>query len=135
MICLMLAHFFKNHNKCKHKKITPFSAGSFCPDCGREIKISWLIMRCACCQSKRRACVVFNSLAPVDKYCIKCGDSDYYTEKKGGIEFFDLEYAAISKKEADNNLNIAEVLQIWIEKERKPNDIIGNLKLIPLLIK
>ncbi|OGI01369.1 MAG: hypothetical protein A2Y25_02630 [Candidatus Melainabacteria bacterium GWF2_37_15] len=116
---------------CKHKNITPFSAGNFCPDCGKKIEISWLILRCSCCQSKRQAGVVFNSVVPRSKYCIKCGTSECYTEKKEQIEFYDFEYAVISKKEADNNLCNKEILQIWVEQERNSNYQFNNLKLLP----
>lgn len=121
--------------KCKHNKVTPFSAGSFCPDCGKEIQISWLILRCSCCETKRRANVVFNNLVPRDKYCIKCGGSTYYRETKEKIDFFELEYSAISKKELHENNIRKEILQIWIEKEFCSNDVINTLKLIPLLVK
>lgn len=133
MIFSMLSFLFKNHNKCKHKKVTPFSTGSFCPDCGEEIKISWIILRCSCCQSKRHTRVAFNSLFPRDKFCIKCGDSAYYTEKKETIDYFEVEYAVISKQEINENIGIREILQVWIENERNSADILNNLKLIPVL--
>ena len=130
----MFNYFFEKYFKCKHKKITPFSFGKFCPECGKEIKISWYILRCSCCESKRHACVIFDSLVPRDKYCIKCGESDYSLEKKESIEYFELEYAVISKKELHSDVNVKEKLQIWIENEQNYNEIIRNIRLIPLLI-
>lgn len=135
MIFFMLGYIFKNHNKCKHPKITPFSVGKFCPDCGKEIQISWLILRCSCCQSKRRANVVFNNLVPRDKYCIKCGNKEYFKENKEKIDFFELEYSAISKKEINANNFSKEILQIWIEQDFSPNNIVHTLKLLPLLVR
>ena len=72
---------------------------------------------------------------PADKYCIKCGTSACYVEQKETLEFFDYEYAIISKKEADNSLNTKEVLQIWVEAENGCNRMFRNVNLIPLLIK
>lgn len=130
----MLSLFFNKQKKCSHRKLTPFSPGSFCPDCGREIEIAWMILRCTCCNTKRKAKVIFNSIRPQDKYCIKCGTSECEIQRKETLEFFDVEYAIISKKEADNPVKHREVLQIWIEKENNSNEFINNIKLIPLLI-
>jgi len=126
---------FKREKKCSHKKLTPFSTGDFCPDCGKEIEISWMILRCACCHSKRRARLIFSSIYPEDKYCMKCGGSECFIEKKETLDFFDVEYGIISKKEADNHVKHKEILQIWINKEESYGDIFENIKLIPLLIR
>jgi len=133
MIFYMINYFLKNHNKCKHKKVTPFCTGKFCPDCGKKIKVAWVMTRCCCCNAKRHASVVFNNIKPREKYCTKCGSREYYIEKKEFIEYFDLEYSVISKTEVGEYAEVREVLQIWIENERKAGDIINNLRLIPLL--
>ena len=120
----MLTSLFKKQKNCRHKKITPFSTGNFCPDCGMEIEIFWLILRCECCQSKRAAHVVFNSIIPEDKHCIKCGASGYYIEKKETLEFFEFEYAVISKKAVNDDFNTKEMLQIWIESENEQTSLL-----------
>lgn len=122
----MFNYFFKNLNKCTHKRLTPFSPGNFCPDCGKEIEITWLIPRCECCNARRKVKVIFNTLRPVDKYCIKCGNSDFYTEKKETLELFDVDYAVISKKEVKNGLEYRERFQVWVEN--------GNSSPVPKLI-
>ena len=127
----MFLAFLKRQKKCSHKNFSPFSGGEFCPDCGKQIEISWLLLRCKCCNSKRKAGVAFNSIIPQDKFCVKCGESKCYVEKKENPEFFDIEYAVISKRETDNALK--EVLQIWIENYVEPEHRHGNLKFIPLL--
>jgi len=79
--------------------------------------------------------VVFNSILPEDKYCVKCGASECYIDKKEKLEFFDIEYAIISKKEVDNSIKHREILQIWIEKGDNPGEMLNNIRLIPLLIR
>jgi len=128
----LLFSLFKK--KCNHKKLTPFSVGNFCPDCGQEIEISWQILRCEHCQNKRKARVILNSTMPEDKFCRKCGTSNFYVEKKERLEFFDIEYAIFSKKEMNSSLESKQILHIWIEKEDITNDILNNIKLIPSLI-
>lgn len=127
----MFNFIFKNFKKCAHRKLTPFSTGNFCPDCGREVEITWLIPRCECCNARRKAKVNFNALHAEDKFCIKCGNSAYYTEKKETLELFDVDYAIISKKEVNNGHEYKERLQVWVEKENRTNDPDRAIKLIP----
>lgn len=128
IIPTMFNFFFRYFNKCSHKKLMPFSAGSFCPDCGREVEITWLIPRCECCNTRRKAKVVFNSLHTEDKFCIKCGGSGFYTESKTELELFDVDYAIISKKEVGNGFEYKERLQVWVENANRTSEAI---KLIP----
>ena len=112
-----MLNFLFNNIKCNHNKIYPFSDGTFCPDCGQEIKISWQLLRCECCSSKRNVRVFFNKILPEEKFCKKCGSSEYYIETKEKIEFFDYEYAIILKEEVNTKIKIKKTLQIWIEEE------------------
>ena len=64
--------------------------------------------------------MAFGALVPEDKYCAKCGASECVIERKETLEFFDIEYAVISKKELENSGEHREILQIWIEKEDIP---------------
>ncbi len=130
----MIFSLFKKNQRCLHRKITPFCEGNFCPDCGREIEISWLILRCRCCRSKRKARIVFGSIFAENKYCIKCGEAKCYVEKKEILEFYDIQYAIISKKEVGSFKISKEMLQIWIENEENFSRNFNNIKFIPLLI-
>lgn len=140
-------------NKCAHNKVYPLSEGAFCPDCGQEIMISWQILRCECCSTKRKAHTFENELSPVrlltvavsgftpashmgklvpeEKFCKKCGSSDYYIETKEKIEFFDYEYAVILKEEINAKSKIKKTLQVWIEEENI-REIFAKPKLLPL---
>ena len=58
-----------------------------------------------------------NKILPEEKFCKKCGSSEYYIETKEKIEFFDYEYAIILKEEVNTKVKIKKTLQIWIEEE------------------
>ena len=126
-----MLNFLFNNIKCTHNKIYPLSEGSFCPDCGLEIKISWQILRCECCSTKRKTHFFMNKLVPKEKFCKKCGSSDYYIEIKEKIEFFDYEYAVILKEEIKEQSIIKKTLQIWIEEENI-REIFVKPKLLPV---
>ena len=106
-----------NNTKCPHNKIYPLSEDAFCPDCGQEVKISWQILRCKCCSTKRKSHFFLDKIQPEEKFCKKCGNPDYYIEIKEKIEFFDYEYAVLLKEEIKTESKIRKTLQIWIEDE------------------
>lgn len=58
-----------------------------------------------------------NKLHPEEKFCKKCGCSEYYIDTREKIEFFDYEYAIILKEEVKTDSKIKKTLQIWIEEE------------------
>jgi len=126
----VLNFLFKN-TKCAHTKVHPLSEESFCPDCGQEIKVSWQILRCKCCSSKRKSRFFINKIVPEEKFCKKCGSDDYYIEIKEKIEFFDYEYAIILKEEIKSKATIKKTLQIWIEEENI-REIFSKPKLLPV---
>jgi len=110
----------------------PLKTGDFCPDCGQEIKISWQILRCNCCSTKRNSRFFMNKIVPQEKFCTKCGSSEYFIEVKEKIEFFDYEYAKILREEIKEKTGFKETVQIWIENENY-RDIFTKPKLIPVI--
>ena len=126
----MLEFLFKK-NKCTHSKVSPSFNGSFCPDCGCEIKVLWQFLRCECCSSKRSFHIYRNKAIPDNKFCKNCGSSKYYLESKESLEFFDYEYAIIRKEEVNTVLVMKDRLQIWIEEEGI-NDRMAPPKLLPI---
>lgn len=122
---------FLFNTKCTHNKIYPFSDGTFCPDCGQEIKISWRILRCDDCSTKRKTHFFMGKLVPEEKFCKKCGSSEYYIETREKIEFFDYEYAVILKEEVNTNIKVKKTLQIWIEEENLRQSF-SKPKLLPV---
>lgn len=116
--------------KCLHENVHPDSTGCFCPDCGKEIKIFWHILKCENCSSKRNAILRFNSIIPADNFCAKCGAKAYYVEKQEKLQFYDISYAIISREEIPEELKNINVKQIWIESESVHNEHFAP-KLIP----
>ncbi|MDD3013077.1 MAG: hypothetical protein PHC34_05180 [Candidatus Gastranaerophilales bacterium] len=114
---LKFLSFFTKRQKCRHEKITPQSIWNYCPDCGKEISIKWFILRCNSCASKRGSMLYLNTLVPTDKHCSKCGSPEFYIEKKEKLDFFDMNYAVMTKEEIDNISKSGSVTQIWIEGE------------------
>ena len=125
--------FLSKKTKCQHEKITPLSTCKYCPDCGKEISINWFILRCNSCSSKRESMLYFNTLVPAHKHCSKCGCSGFYIEKKEHLDFFDLNFAVMTKEEVKSIANNRRT-QIWIEQDNCWQEFILP-KLIPLLLK
>ncbi len=140
-------------NKCPHNKIYPFSDGMYCPDCGQEIKISWQILRCKACSSKRKSYFIKNkfipfryltriiydffpqlqreTIIPEEKFCKKCGCAEYFIDTREKIEFFDYEYAIILKEEIKFDTNTQKTTQIWVEEEKRSRAF-NKQKLLPV---
>ncbi len=129
----MLIEFLKSFlfkGNCTHTSFDPVGINQFCPDCGKEIRVAFKIVRCSCCSTRKSAKLIFKRIIPDEKYCSKCGSNDYYVEKKERIEFFDLRYAIILKEIVENSSIEDFRTQIWIENENNWSNIIKP-KLIP----
>lgn len=113
----LVLSFLFNNTRCTHNKVYSLNEGAYCPDCGEEIKISWQILRCSCCSTKRKSHFFINKLVPEEKFCKKCGNPEYFIETKEQIEFFDYDYAIILKEEIKAKTQSRKTLQIWIEEE------------------
>jgi len=127
----MVLNLFFHNIKCTHNKVSPLSNGAFCPDCGEEVKISWQILRCNCCSTKRKSHFFMNKLVPEEKFCKKCGSAEYFIEIRENIEFFDYEYAVILKEEIKTKIPIKKTIQIWIEEENI-REFFTKPKLLPV---
>lgn len=117
LIWKIFSRFLFRKSKCIHPQITPASIGSFCPDCGKIILMSWMILRCNHCSTKRHAKISSHFIAPTEKYCSKCGSGKYIIEKKYKIEFYDLDYAILLKEEVTEDSLADDKTQVWIEYE------------------
>ncbi len=129
----MLIEFLKSFlfkDYCDHKSFDPIGINQFCPDCGKEIQVTFKIVRCGCCSTKKSAKLIYNSIIPDQKYCSKCGSNDYYVEKKERIEFFELNYAIILKEIVEISCFEDFRTQIWVENENNWSNLIKP-KLIP----
>lgn len=101
--------------KCFHNKVLPNLDHSYCPDCGRLIKNEWYIVRCACCGIKLIAKINGEDVVPLNHFCANCGGVDYKVEKLEQINFINVNYAVLIKREVEN-LNNKVTTQCWQEK-------------------
>lgn len=129
----IILHYLFNSRKCMHDRITPSNIERFCPDCGKEINISWHIVRCSHCNNKRESFIKLGRTLPTERYCSKCGESHFYVEVKYRVDFFDFRYSTLVKEEIGNHGFRDDQLQVWIDNNQ-PNKNIYNQKLIPTLV-
>lgn len=122
----IFSFFIFQKSQCKHSKITPLSKGSYCPDCGEEIRIKWHIVRCECCNTKRQGGTSYNKIFPTDKYCEKCGEKHFYIETIERIAFYELSMAVWTKEEVFNKPKINSTTQVWVDEKTM------NTSLIPI---
>ena len=106
---------FNLKRKCFHDKVLPNLDSSYCPDCGKLIKNEWYIVRCSCCGMKLVAKKQGEEVLPLNNYCTNCGGEDYKIEKLDQINFINVNYAVLIKREAEM-LNNNITTQCWQEK-------------------
>ena len=112
---MIIFDLFRLKRKCSHEKVAQNLESSYCPDCGKLIKNEWYIARCACCGIKLVAKKDGENVMPINHYCSNCGSEDYQIEKLDQINFINVNYAVLLKKEVEiNNNNFTT--QCWEEK-------------------
>lgn len=100
--------------QCMHEKITPEQEQGYCPDCGKLIKNEWYITRCSCCGVKMKAISKNDIIMPQNHYCSNCGSKEFSVEKVNKINFVDINFAVLIKKEvSDKKKNYST--QFWQE--------------------
>lgn len=105
--------FFKN-TTCKHEKISPQSAGGYCPDCGEFVQNQWYITRCTCCGVKQKTLVKNGRVVANIKFCPNCGNDKFVPERLENIDVVNINYAAIIKKVVEYKKQ--NYIQYWIDK-------------------
>ena len=101
--------------KCTHDKVRPDVEQAYCPDCGKLIKNEWYITRCASCGVKMRAMVKNGEVIPQEHFCSNCGGEEFLVEKVEKINFIDINFAALVKTEAEEEV-IPRVTKCWQER-------------------
>lgn len=109
--------FFTNlfNKKCQHNNIKPDVESAYCPDCGKLIKNEWYITRCACCGIRLQSVSKNGKVMPELHYCSNCGSKEYHVEKLDKIDFINIKYAVLVKKEAEET-QICSTTRCWQEK-------------------
>ena len=101
--------------KCQHSKIDPSVEQAYCPDCGKLIKNEWYVTRCSCCGVKLKAMIKNGEIIPQNSYCGNCGAHEYSVEKLEKINFIDINFAALVKKEVEYETHY-NTTKCWEEK-------------------
>lgn len=123
MLFKILKYFFSS--KCNHDKITPNMDFSYCPDCGKLIKNEWYITRCACCGVKLITKNQDERITPLNTYCQNCGSLEYIVEKLDKIDFININYAILLKKEVQNITKV-QTTQYWQEKNNEQPKLLAQ---------
>ncbi|MBE7711480.1 MAG: hypothetical protein E7Z92_05000 [Cyanobacteria bacterium SIG31] len=113
---MQLLKLFNFNKKCTHEKIPPNLEKAYCPDCGKLIKNEWYITRCACCGVKLRAKSRNGEITSLEHYCTNCGSQEVIVEQLDQINFININYAVLVKKEVENILENKYTTQCWQEK-------------------
>ena len=123
----MIFDFLKAKHECMHKKVPIDVDEAYCPDCGALVKNKWFLVRCSCCNIKRKSHTEYNKVVPDTHYCPNCGCSDFYIQELDNINFMDLHYA-IFKKVVINQEHRA-TRQVWIDETE---GVLPEIKLLSI---
>jgi hypothetical protein len=113
---MFLTDLFNLNKTCNHNAITPDMESGYCPDCGKLIKNEWYITRCACCGLKLKTVSVKGEIMPQHNYCTNCGGKEFIVEKLNKINFIDINFAVLQKKEINDTTKTTNTTQCWQEK-------------------
>lgn len=105
--------------QCRHDKILPTMEQGYCPDCGKFIRNEWYITRCSCCGVKMKAIVQNGKVIPQEHFCANCGSKNFTVEKVDKINFIDINFAVLIKKEL-TEVKKQFATQLWQENTIEP---------------
>ncbi len=114
----MFKKFLNQIFKCRHRNAILNNDEGYCPDCGKYIKKSYYVLRCANCGIKRHAKKKFDIIIPSEKFCTSCGSSDCEIEKYEKLNFVDINYAIEIKEVIENADYPINEIEIWIDENK-----------------
>jgi len=112
----ILIKLFQNKYKCSHKNALLNSESGYCPDCGQYLIKNYYIVRCARCDIKRSAKLIWGEIQPSEKYCSNCGSEEFYIEKIDKVNFIDAQYAIYIKEIASEIKELHPETQVWVDE-------------------
>lgn len=114
--------------KCRHEHMSLDKDFGYCPDCGALVENQWFIVKCSCCGVKQKAVVRNGKVVPVGNFCHNCGGEEFHVEKLDKIDFININYAALVRKETKPSLK-SSVTQCWVDSTRRTD---AQPQLLPL---
>lgn len=118
MILELLKNLFSSEQKCQHSHVGIDKDFGYCPDCGALIENQWYIVRCACCGIKKKAIVKNGKIVPISNFCHNCGSEEYIVEKLDTIDFININYAVLIRKETETR-SARKITQCWVDAREK----------------
>lgn len=113
---MFLTNLFRFKKTCSHEKISPAVERGYCPDCGKLIENEWYITRCACCDVKLKTIAKNGEAIPQYQYCMNCGSTEFKVEKLKNIDFININFAVLIRREIDELKKAFTTTQCWQEK-------------------
>lgn len=102
--------------KCSHNSVNQYEKGSYCPDCGNKIKLSWIILRCQQCKALRMSKVNPNGdITPLKEYCSDCGNQSWFSRKKDTLDVFESFYAIAVKEIINEKTAKSNSTYVWVD--------------------
>ena len=114
--------FFKNKHVCLHNNVPIDVEEAYCPDCGELIRNKWYIVRCSCCNIKRKSHIKYDEIIPDTNYCPNCGSTEFYVEELKNINFIDINYAVFEKTIVVQERFVTR--QIWIDEDNEEQKLL-----------
>ena len=122
---MFLTNLFKFKLSCPHDKVSPHLEQAYCPDCGKLIQNEWYITRCECCGLKLRTVSRGGNIVPQENYCSNCGSQEFIVEKLDKINFIDINFATLVKRELKEDEKVGLTTQCWEEKISVQQKLLG----------
>lgn len=119
MVLEFLSGLLTQNKKCTQEHVGMDKDFGYCPDCGALIENQWYIVKCSCCGIKQKAIVKNGKIVPVGNFCHNCGSEDYIVEKLDTIDFININYAVLVRKETQTEPKRTPITQCWVDTTRK----------------
>lgn len=119
MVLNFIKGLLSKNQKCTHEHVGINCDFGYCPDCGALIENQWYIVKCSCCGLKHKAIIRNGKVMPVNNFCHNCGTQDYVVEKLEAIDFININYAALIRKETKVVQSQKPLAQYWVDATRK----------------
>lgn len=119
MILELIKNFLSQKQTCQHEHVGVNCDFGYCPDCGALIENQWYIVKCSCCGLKHKAIVKNGKVVPVNNFCHNCGSENYVVERLETIDFININYAALIRKETKVFQPQKPLAQCWVDSTRK----------------
>lgn len=114
--------------KCNHEHMSLDKDFGYCPDCGALIENQWFIVKCSCCGIKQKATIRNGKVVPIGNFCHNCGSEKFKVEKLDTIDFININYAVLQRKEVKHE-NKNDFVQCWVDSTGKHDE---QPKLLPI---